>query len=355
MQAKFRIGKFIPEYLNPYIIAEIGVNHECDIKKAMLMIEQAKRAGAHAAKFQTYKAEKLASINSPAYWNTTKEPTQSQYGLFKKHDKFGLDEYRKLALHCENVGIDFLSTPFDTEAVEQLADLVPAFKIASADITNIPLIRAVKKTGKPVILSTGASSAEEIQFAIDLITSPPASDIALLHCVLLYPTPMEHAQIGYLRALSRKFPTIPIGYSDHVPPLEDGTIPSLELASICGALILEKHFTFDKAIPGNDHYHSMDGTDLLNFTQKIRIYKTLYNDETKNLALESSAILNARRSIVARRYIYKGELISEENVIPKRPGTGISPIHWDSILGKRALNDIAQDSLISWSDLGDND
>ena len=176
----FSIGNFkLDNVYNPYIIAEIGVNHEGDLSLAKKLIKQAAIAGAHAAKFQTYKAETLASKNSPAYWDKSKEKTNSQYALFKKYDGFDHKEYKELANYCSKCNIDFLSTPFDLEAVDLLGDLVPVFKIASADITNIPLIRKCAKYKKPIIMSTGASSLEEISNAVNEIYNAGNKKIVL--------------------------------------------------------------------------------------------------------------------------------------------------------------------------------
>ena len=172
------------EKFNPYIIAEIGVNHEGDIALAKRLIREAKDGGAHAAKFQSYKANKIASKNSPAYWDQSKEPTDSQFKLFQKYDGFGEAEYKELAEYCRTLGIDFMSTPFDLDAVDFLAPLMPAFKIASADITNVPLIRKCAGTGKPLIISTGAATLSEIELALTTAKQAGARNVALLHCVL---------------------------------------------------------------------------------------------------------------------------------------------------------------------------
>lgn len=335
----------------PYVIAEIGVNHGGSLDLAKRLIDEVARGGAHAAKFQSYKAELIASRKSPAYWDTSKEPTSSQFELFKKYDMFGAAEYQELAEHCAKVGVDFLSTPFDLQAVEFLTPLMPAFKIASADITNVPLLRKVAGTGKPVILSTGASTLPEIEFAVEQLKDHGCRELALLHCVLNYPTPANHAQLGMISILQRVFPECLIGYSDHVVP--DETISSLEAAMLLGAVILEKHFTHDKFLPGNDHYHAMDHTDLSKFMSKAETYRTLIGHPGKDLGHEQAARLHARRSIVARTKISRGELLSNDNLIVKRPGHGISPIHWDQIIGCRAAADVEEDGLLAWADIGD--
>ncbi len=344
----FKIKDFqLGEFCQPYIIAEIGVNHEGNMDLAKRLIKEAYEGGAHAVKFQSYKAEKIASKNSPAYWDTSKESTESQYKLFKKYDSFEPEHYLELAKYCETIGIDFSSTPFDLEAVDFLDPIVPFFKIASADITNTPLLRKVAKTGKPIILSTGASTIDEIKFAANMLQKAGAINIALLHCVLNYPTPPENAQLAGINKLKEEFKHLPIGYSDHVVP--DETISALEMASLLGSCILEKHFTHDKNLPGNDHYHAMDKYDLQKFLNKIKKYKTLNGQKEKNLDLEKNAILHARRSIASNGFIKKGDYITENNIIAKRPGHGISPIYWDEIIGKKAIKDIEDDTLINWN------
>ena len=347
MSKKFSIGQFeVGNNLKPYIIAEIGVNHEGSIDLAKRLIDEAAMSGAHAAKFQSYKAEKIASKNSPAYWDQSKESTDTQYKLFQKYDGFEQNDYEELADYCRTVGIHFMSTPFDLEAVDFLSPLMPAFKIASADITNVPLIRKCARQGKPLIISTGAATFSEIEYALKVARDAGAEDISLLHCVLNYPTPEENAQLGMILSLKRIFPEVVIGYSDHVAP--DETISALEGAMLLGACILEKHFTHNKNLEGNDHYHAMDKDDLKAFVTKTKKYKKLISTDSKDLSKESSARKHARRSIVANQDIKKGEVLTEEMLIAKRPAHGISPIHWDDIIGKVAIRDIAEDEILSW-------
>lgn len=350
MKPTFKINDFVVgDCLNPYIIAEIGVNHEGDMALAKRLIEEAAQGGAHAAKFQSYKAGLIASKNSPAYWDQTKEPTDSQYKLFQKYDGFGPEEYIALAEHCKINNIDFMSTPFDLDAVDFLNPLMPAFKVASADITNVPLIRKCAAMGKPLIMSTGAATLPEIEFAVATARKAGATEISLLHCVLNYPTPEENAQLGMITSLKRIFPEFVIGYSDHVAP--DETISALEASMLLGASILEKHFTHDKTLPGNDHYHAMNKTDLSLFVKKAEKYRTMISGEGKDLLKESAAITHARRSIVANRDIAAGEIITEDMLIAKRPAHGISPIHWDSVIGMVVVDGIDNDELITWKKL----
>ena len=256
-----------------YVIAEIGVNHGGDIKLAKELIDLAKKGGAHAAKFQSYKAHKIAAKDSPAYWDTSKEPTESQFELFKKFDSFGPKDYEELAAYCKEVGIDFLSTPFDLEAVDFLNPLQRLIKVASADITNFPLLRKVAASKKPIILSTGCSTIQEIRSAVSELTNHGATEIVLLHCILNYPTSDENANLGMITSLQQEFPNCHIGYSDHTIPSDEMTV--LCASYILGARVIEKHFTHDKSLQGNDHYHSMDWEDLQNFIRRANALNSI--------------------------------------------------------------------------------
>lgn len=351
MRPSIRIGRrLIDTDSRPYIIAEVGVNHGGSMRKAKLLIDLAKEGGADAVKFQTYKAGKIASRHSPSYWDLKKEPTRSQYELFKKYDTFGRKEFAELAAHAKKKGIEFLSTPFDDEAVDYLAPLMVAFKIASADITNIPFLRKIASKRKPVILSTGASTRAEIARAIRELESSGASQVALLHCVLNYPTSHENANLGMIQDLKRLYPDKVIGYSDHCMPDEDMMV--LTIAYLFGARIIEKHFTYDKLLRGNDHYHAMDVNDLKKFMRQIEFASKLAKtDHKRPIAAENISRLNARRSIVIKRRVKAGTVLTERDLVCKRPGTGISPVRWDDVIGKKAKNDLEEDSILRWSDI----
>ncbi|MFM7307163.1 MAG: N-acetylneuraminate synthase family protein, partial [Actinomycetota bacterium] len=330
--------------------AEIGVNHEGSLDLAKKLVELAKAGGADAAKFQTYKADTLASRHSPAYWDTSKEPTQSQFELFKKYDAFGAAEYQALAKHCASIGIDFVSTPFDDAAVDMLAPLVPFFKVASADLTNTPLLRRVARTKKPIVLSVGASTIEEIDGALHTLHAAGATDIALLHCILNYPTADENANLWMLNDLAERYPKCVLGYSDHTVP-KDG-LPSLVAAWLLGAVILEKHFTHDTSLQGNDHYHAMTSEHLRNFRSEVSQIRPLLGVRTKApLASEEIARLNARRSIVVARDLSAGHRIVEADITYKRPGSGISPLSWDDVIGRTTRRALVADDVLQWADL----
>ena len=332
---------------DPYIIAEIGVNHEGSMETAKKMIELAKEGGASCAKFQTYKAHKLASRNSPAYWDTDKEKIKSQYELFSKLDAFGDQEYAELSEFCKDNQIDFVSTPFDLDAVKTLDPICSYFKIASADILNVPLLRQVGTTKKPVILSTGAANKSEIDFALSELYSSGTSNVILLHCVLNYPTLDEDANLGMIKGLRDQYSDLIVGYSDHTLPSQNMEV--LIQAYLMGAVVIEKHFTHDKTLRGNDHYHAMDMQDLKRFWKNFERVQQLSGKEYEKVALkgEDIAILHARRSIVSSRKIFEGEVLTVDNLTTKRPGHGISSKEWDNIIGKIAVKNIEEDAILS--------
>lgn len=333
------------EITRPYIIAEAGVNHEGSMDTAKRLIDEAKEGGADAIKFQTYKAETIASKDSPAYWDTSKEPTESQFKLFKKHDKFWKKEFVELKEYCDKADIEFMSTPFDVAAADFLNDLMDVFKISSSDITNKPFIEYICNFDKPVILSTGASYLHEIEETVYWVENKEVP-LALLHCVLNYPTDDENAHLGMIRGLKKKFPDLMIGYSDHTMPKD---MKVLEIATLLGSKIIEKHFTHDKSLPGNDHYHAMDVEDLKKFNKNLDEILPIIGDE-KVHALKSEGISreNARRSLVAKREIPKGKTIEYDDLTWKRPASGISPRLIDDVIGKESVRNIEADEVLKW-------
>jgi sialic acid synthase SpsE len=340
-----------PPIARPFIIAEAGVNHEASLDLAKLLIDEAKEGGADAIKFQTYKAESIASKFSPAYWDLTQEPTENQYELFKKYDMFWKKDFEELKIHCDKSDIEFLSTPFDTESACFLNDLMDVFKISSSDITNKPFIQYICEFEKPIILSTGASNLDEIKQALSWIDAK-VNPLALLHCILNYPTADSDANLGMILDLKEKFPEHLIGYSDHTLPND---MKTLEIAAILGARIIEKHFTYDKSLPGNDHYHAMDKEDLKLLNKNLgRIYELLGDNRKHALSIEEPARQHARRSLVASKTIKVGTILSIEHLDFKRPGSGISPRDIDTVLGKRVTREIDKDQALHWEFLEDN-
>jgi len=339
----------------PFLIAEIGVNYYDIAKKknmsnidtAKLMIKEAKLAGSDAVKFQSYKADTLASKNSPSYWDINEEPTTSQYELFKKFDSFGKKEYIELADYCEEIGILFLSTPFDFDSIDYLDELMDVYKISSSDLTNIPFISAIAKKQKPVILSTGAATIEEIKLAIKTIENEGNKKIGLMHCVLSYPTEYEDSNLLMIKYLKDNFKNYDIGFSDHTRP--DDNMLVLTTAYLYGANIIEKHFTLDKSLKGNDHYHAMDSEDIRKFRENIEFIEKINGQYDKiPLECEAESRKQARRSIVANQDITADEIITENMLTFKRPGTGISPNELDKVIGKKSKVDIKEDTLIEY-------
>lgn len=340
------INPYEPKLYRPYVIAEIGVNYEGSMELAKRLVDEAKEGGADAVKFQTYKADTIASKDSPAYWDTTKEPTKSQHELFQKHQGFWKDEMLELKEYCDKVDIEFMSTPFDVESADFLNEMMDVYKISSSDITNKPFIEYMCQFNKPIILSTGASSLSEIQEAVSWIEKH-GNPLALLHCVLNYPTPDKNANLGMILGLKQAFPDKIIGYSDHTLPND---MKVCEMATMLGSVIIEKHFTHDKTLPGNDHYHAMDKEDLKVFRNNLeRTFEILGRFKVEALEDEAPARANARRSLVAARDITKGQTITKEDLTFKRPAHGVSPKFIDDVVGKVATVDIKDDDVIKWN------
>ena len=336
------------------IIAEIGVNYydiatKYDIsleQAARLMIIEAKNAGATAVKFQSYKADKIAAKDSPSYWDTTEEPTTNQRELFEKFDKFGAEEYKMLADFCEVADIEFMSTPFDLEAVDYLNELVNIHKISSSDLTNTPLLKKVASSGKPIILSTGASTMEEIKQAVGTLEEAGSGKIILMHCILNYPTLNSNANLGMINDL--KTLGYELGYSDHTLP--DDRMLILTTAINLGCTWIEKHFTLDKTLQGNDHYHAMDSKDLKKLSQNLELLEQIIGSDKKTyLPSEEVSRLNARRSWVTNGSVKAGTLITEDNIIAKRPATGISTVK--NILGRTFIKDLSDDHILQQEDI----
>ncbi len=338
------------------LIAEIGVNYYdiavenniSPMEAAKLMIDKAVEAGIHAVKFQTYKAETLASKNSPYYWDIKEEPTDSQYKLFKKFDSFGKNEYEDLAMYCESNGIEFLSTPFDLESADYLEPLMNVYKISSSDLNNLNFVEYQAKKNKPIIMSVGASNIDEIRRSVELIKRYNDKPLTLLHCVLEYPTPYEHANLQKIVTLKEEFPDLIIGYSDHTKP--DPEYQVLTTAYNLGAIVIEKHYTLNKLLKGNDHYHAMDNIDAKKIIDSIAFIDKIRGDgKIICLDSETKARENARRSLVAAKNINKGEIITADMLTWKRPGTGINADRYEEIIGKKTTQDITEDTILQES------
>jgi len=337
-----------------YIIAEIGVNF-FDISKkynitpldaCKLMIVNAKNNGANAVKFQAYKASTLVSKNSPAYWDTNLEPTKTQYELFKKHDSFDEKDFEFLSNFCKRKNIEFICTPFDLNSVEYLNKYVNIYKISSSDITNKPLLEAVGKKNKKILLSTGASTISDIKKAIETINKTGNNDIVILHCVLSYPTDNKNANLNMISSIKQNFPGYKIGYSDHTRPDKDMLIVSS--AYLLGAEYIEKHYTLDKSLKGNDHYHSMDSLDLKKFKKNIDFIDLIKGNKNKEvLKCEENSRINARRSIYVTKNLKNGYVLKREDLMCKRPNIGICAMNIETIIGKKINKDLNIDEVLT--------
>ena len=284
------------------LIAEIGVNYYDIAKKmnisnmeaAKLMIKKAKDAGIHAVKFQTYKADTLAAKDSPSYWDTTEETTTSQHELFQKFDQFGKKEYQELKDYSDEIGIEFLSTAFDIESADYLDKMMDVYKVSSSDMNNFPFVEYQAKKNKPMLISVGAANEDEIDRMIATVRKVNNQPLCILHCVLEYPTPYEHANLNKIASLKEKYKDLIIGYSDHTKP--DACADVIKTAYNLGAVVIEKHFTLDKTLKGNDHYHAMDPDDARKILAGLEFIDTIRGKgDLCCLETEQTARKNARR------------------------------------------------------------
>lgn len=339
----------------PYLIAEMGVNfydtakalNIKPIEAAKMYIDAAAEVGIDCAKFQSYKAVTIVSKNSPAYWDTTKEPTKTQYELFLRHDHFGESEYQELCDYTHSKGMDYTSTPFDYASADYLESMVDFYKISSSDLSNIPFIRHIGSKRKPVVMSVGASYLSEVDEAVRALKESGCMDITILHCVLSYPTDPKNANLRIIKTLKDDFPGIKVGFSDHVAP--DNTMMTLASAYMLGADVIEKHFTLDKTLSGNDHYHAGDPEDFKKAISNFKWIDTVLGSPEKTvLECEQVPRREARRSLVLTRDMKAGEVIQEEDLMPKRPGTGISPVYTDIVIGRKVMRDLEEDTILTW-------
>ena len=324
------------------IIAEAGVNHNGKLELAKELIKKAKESGADVVKFQTFNPEALAS----------KYSGMARYQIDNTgHDEAQVDMLNKLMLdhssfeflsrYCKDIGITFLSTPFDLESIHFLNNLQNMWKIPSGEITNYPYLIEIAKTGKPVILSTGMSSLEEVETAYNLLRDNGSGEISLLHCTTEYPTPIGDVNLRAMITLKNRF-NCQVGYSDHTLGIE---VPIAAVAM--GATIIEKHFTLDRNMEGPDHKASLEPDELKAMVKAIRNIENALGDGIKRISESERKNINiARKSIVARRNIKQGEVFTEDNITTKRPGNGLSPMLWAQIMGKQAARDFQEDELI---------
>lgn len=325
-----------------YIIAEAGVNHNGNFEIACKLVTAAKAAGADCIKFQTFKTKNLVSHNAQkADYQKNTTGDSSQTDMLKKLE-LSYDEFLALKRYCDEVGIAFLSTPFDYDSIEFLNSVdMPFWKIPSGEVTNYPYLVALAKTRKPVVMSTGMCEMTEIDAAIKVLKENGTKDIKLLHCNTEYPTPFEDVNLRAMQAMREVF-HLEVGYSDHTQGIE---VPIA--ASALGATVIEKHFTLDRNMEGPDHKASLEPDELAAMVSCIRhIEKALGVGEKKPSPSEMKNITVARKSIVAKKAIKKGEVLTEDNITVKRPGTGISPMRWLTVLGSKAVRDFEEDDLL---------
>ena len=331
--------------LRSLIIAEAGVNHNGSMKSAKKLVDVAAKAGADFVKFQTFKTENNITIKAEkaAYQKNNTEPNESQFDMIKKLE-LDREAHVELIEYCKSKKINFLSTAFDHDSIDLLSELnIPLFKIPSGEITNLPYLRHIGSMGKPIIMSTGMSTLEEVRDALNILIESGAEkgEITILHCNTEYPTPMEDVNLKAMLTIKDEL-GVNIGYSDHTLGIE------ISIAAVAmGATVIEKHFTLDRSLPGPDHAASLEPDDLKAMVSAIRnIEKAMGNGIKEPSPSEIKNIPIVRKSIVAKMSIKKGELFTEENLTVKRPGTGISPMGWDTVIGKAATSDYEMDDLI---------
>ena len=329
------------------IIAEAGVNHNGSAEIARRLVDTAKESGADAVKFQTFKAERIASrfADKAAYQKMNVRGRETHLAMLKRLELSAKD-HRDLAEHCQRRGLEFLSSPFDEESADFLEKIgVRRFKIPSGEITNFPLLSHIGRKRKPVILSTGMATLGEIERALEVLGKAGAEGVSLLHCVTEYPAPFDEINLRAIHTMKEAF-RIPVGYSDHTMGNE------IAIAAVAlGAEIIEKHFTLDRSLEGPDHKASLEPRELKEMISAIRhVESALGNGRKAPARCEVKNMAVARKSIVASKSINKGEKITPAKIAIKRPGNGIQPQDWQKILGLTVNRKISSDEVIQWSD-----
>lgn len=326
-----------------FIIAEAGDNHNGDVSLAYRLVDKAIEAGADCVKFQTFKTEEVISkyASMAEYQKNNTGCDESQFDMVKKLE-LSFEDFCNIKSYCDKKGIMFLSTPFDLPSIDFLDSLDLEFwKIPSGEITNLPYLIKIARTKKDIILSTGMANIEEIEQAVSALKDNGSGEIILLHCTTEYPAPIEEVNLEAIRTMQEHF-NLKVGYSDHTKGI---IVPIAAVAK--GACIIEKHFTLDKNMEGPDHKASLEPEELKNMVEAIRKIDSAMGDGIKMpTPSEQKNIEIARKSIVARRKIKRGEIFSEENLAIKRPGSGISPMKWFDVLGSCAKRDFYEDEII---------
>jgi N,N'-diacetyllegionaminate synthase len=331
-----------------FIIAEAGVNHNGSVDLALKLVDAAKASGADAVKFQTFRAERLATetAHKAAYQERTVSGSESQLEMLKRLE-LSAEAHRRIIEHCREAGIEFLSSPFDSESADLLESLdVRIVKIPSGEITNLMFLKHIAMKGRPVILSTGMSTLGEVEEAVAAIRCNGSPSLTLLHCVTEYPAPYAEVNLRAMMTLKQAF-GLPVGYSDHTPGIE------IAIAAVAmGAEVIEKHFTLDRGLPGPDHAASLEPGELAEMVQAIRHVEAALGNGIKTPApCEVPNIGVARKSIVADRNLPAGHRISEDDLRVKRPGTGLAPRLLDQVVGRMLRNAVQKDELIRWDQL----
>lgn len=326
-----------------YIIAEAGDNHNGSFELALKLVDAAKAAGADCVKFQTFRTEEVISTRAEKaeYQKASTGADESQYEMVKKLE-LSFDQFRQIKAYCDTLGICFLSTPFDIPSVRFLREMdMPFWKIPSGEITNLPYLLEIAHTGGDIVMSTGMCTEGEIEASIQVLRTHGAGKITLLHCNTEYPTPFEDANLLAMKTLRERF-GVEVGYSDHTLGIE----ASIAAAAL-GASVIEKHFTLDRNMEGPDHQASLEPEALKALVAGVRHVEAALGDGVKRPSpSERKNIEIARKSIVARRPIRRGEALTEENLAVKRPGSGVSPMRWFEVLGTCAVRDFQVDELI---------
>lgn len=325
------------------IIAEAGVNHNGSLALALKMADAARAAGADIVKYQTFQPEELASryAEKAGYQKETTDAGESQLEMLRQLT-LPAEGYRQLKRRCDEIGIGFVSTPFDLASIALLEPLeMPFWKIPSGEVTNLPYLLAIARTGRPVVMSTGMCELEEVQSAVDVLKANGTPGITLLHCNTEYPTPYGDVNLRAMASMGRRL-GLEVGYSDHTPGVE---VPIA--AAALGAVIVEKHFTLDRSLEGPDHKASLEPEELAAMVTAIRHIEAALGSDEKTVSPSEAGNRNiVRKSIVARRAIRRGEAFTEENLTVKRPGGGVSPMRWFEVLGTPAPRDFAEDEAI---------
>ncbi len=326
-----------------FIIAEAGDNHNGSYENALKLVDKAVEAGADCVKFQTFITENVISkfAEKAEYQKENTNAEETQFEMVKKLE-LSFDEFRKIKEYCDEKKILFLSTPFDLDSIDFLQSIdTPFWKIPSGEITNLPYLIKIAKTGKDIIMSTGMCQMEEIKEALEILKENGAGKVTLLHCNTEYPTPFCDVNLNAMKTIKEEC-HVQVGYSDHTIGIE---VPIAAVAM--GACVIEKHFTLDKNMEGPDHKASLEPEELKEMVTGIRnIEKAMGNGKKCPSESEQKNIIIARKSIVANCNIKKGEILTEDKLYIKRPGNGISPMKWYEVIGKEAVKDFKKDELI---------